>query len=215
MMNATDCVDYAPSSQPATNILEGFEATSTPTSDWSDQQLVEACLRGDQSAWALLIRRYQNAMYFFAKRYGASAADAADVFQQVCTELFVSLPRLRNTHSLRSWIMTVSAHQAYHWKRSFLKRAQREDADPEAAFDDLSSPPSTELEQTQRDEIMRSAIRQLPLRSQELVRLLFYEDPPLPYDVVAQRLGLATVSIGPIRSRCLKKLERILDEAGV
>jgi DNA-directed RNA polymerase specialized sigma24 family protein len=87
--------------------------------------------------------------------------------------------------------MTVSAHQAYHSKRSYLKRAEREGADAEAAFDTLSTPPSTEFEETQRDEVMRSAVKQLPPRCQELVRLLFYEDPPLPNDVVAKRLGLA------------------------
>ena len=35
--------------------------------------------------------------------------------------------------------------------------------------------------------------------------------PAAPYDVVAERLGLATGSIGLTRSRCLKKLQRILD----
>jgi RNA polymerase sigma factor (sigma-70 family) len=215
MINTTNCDEYAPSTQTATSVLNALAATSTPSAEWNDQQLVQACLTGDESAWGVLIRRYQNVMYFFARRYGASASDAADVFQLVCAELFVSLPRLRNQRSLRSWIMTVSAHQAYHWKRSYLKRAQREGADPEVAFVSLSTPPSTELEQTQRDEIMRSAIRQLPPRCQELVRLLFYEDPPLPYETVAVRLGLATGSIGLTRSRCLKKLERILDDAGV
>jgi RNA polymerase sigma factor (sigma-70 family) len=210
--NATNCDDYAADGRRAATVLGELAAASTPAPESSDQQLVRACLDGDQSAWAALIRRYQNVMYFFARRYGASAADAADVFQLVCAELFVSLPRLRNQQSLRSWIMTVSAHQAYHWKRSYLKRAEREGADAEAAFDTLSTPPSTEFEETQRDQVMRSAVKQLPPRCQELVRLLFYEDPPLPYDVVAKRLGLATGSIGLTRSRCLKKLERILDD---
>jgi RNA polymerase sigma factor (sigma-70 family) len=215
MINTTNCDEYAPSTPAATNVLDALAATSAPTAEWNDQQLVQACLTGDESAWGVLIRRYQSVMYFFARRYGASASDAADVFQLVCAELFVSLPRLRNQRSLRSWIMTVSAHQAYHWKRSYLKRVQREGADPEVAFVSLSTPPSTELEHAQRDEIMRSAISQLPPRCQELVRLLFYEDPPVPYETVAAQLGLATGSIGLTRLRCLKKLERILDSAGV
>ena len=212
MMNSTNRDEYAPSQSPLRG-LAGSAVIPTPTAEQSDQQLVQACLGGDQSAWAALIRRYQNVVYFFARRYGASATDAADVFQLVCAEIFVSLPRLRNQKSLRSWIMTVSAHQAYHWKRGHLKRVQREGADPDVAFSTVSTPPSTELEELERTRIMRSAIRQLPPRCQELVRLLFYEDPPLPYDVVAARLGLATGSIGLTRSRCLKKLQRILDSS--
>jgi RNA polymerase sigma factor (sigma-70 family) len=216
MINATtNAHEYAEAGRVVPTVLDGIDVMSTPISQWTDQQLVQACLKGDEPAWAALIRRYQNVMYFFARRYGASSADAADVFQLVCAELFVSLPRLRNQHSLRSWIMTVSAHQAYHWKRGFLKRARREAGDTEAAFDTLSTPPSAEFELRQRDEAMRSAIAQLPPRCQVLVRLLFYEEPPLPYEVVAQRLGLATGSIGLTRSRCLKKLQRILDGTGI
>jgi RNA polymerase sigma factor (sigma-70 family) len=211
MMNSTANMNPLPAAQTAPIVMTDVETLSTPMSEWSDQELVTACLRGDEQAWGSLIRRYQNIMYFFARRYGANSADAADVFQLVCAELFVSLPRLRNQQNLRSWIMTVSAHQAYHWKRSFLKRARREAGETEAAFDTLTTPPSTELELRQRDDAMRSAITQLPPRCQVLVRLLFYEDPPLPYEVVAKRLGLATGSIGLTRSRCLKKLQRILD----
>ena len=47
-----------------------------------------------------------------------------------------------------------------------------------------------------------------------MIRLLFYADPPLPYREVARRLGLATGSIGFIRGRCLRRLEKTLREMG-
>jgi DNA-directed RNA polymerase specialized sigma24 family protein len=43
-----------------------------------------------------------------------------------------------------------------------------------------------------------------------MIRLLFYVEPPLPYREVAQRLGLAVGSIGFIRGRCLKRLQKTL-----
>jgi DNA-directed RNA polymerase specialized sigma24 family protein len=61
---------------------------------------------------------------------------------------------------------------------------------------------------------VREAIAKLPKRCADLVKLLFYEHPPLPYSDVAQRLGLATGSIGFIRGRCLTKLQKILVEMG-
>ena len=54
--------------------------------------------------------------------------------------------------------------------------------------------------------MLRDAIQELPDRCREMVRLLFYHQPPLPYKEVADRLGLAEGSIGFIRGRCLKKL---------
>ena len=185
-----------------------------PMTEWSDAQLVHACLNGDEQAWACLIRRYQKLIYFFPRRYGAAPADAADVFQLVCAELFVALPKLRDHQCLRAWIMSVAAHQAYHWKRGYTKRAQREGEDPAAAAHPFMELPSDALEAAQRDEAVREAVEQLPPRDRELVRLLFYEDPPLPYETIAKRLGLATGSIGLTRSRCLKRLERILERKG-
>ena len=41
-----------------------------------------------------------------------------------------------------------------------------------------------------------------------------YEEPPVPYRDLARRLGLATGSIGFIRGRCLKNLQRALEKAG-
>ena len=45
--------------------------------------------------------------------------------------------------------------------------------------------------------------------------MLFYEHPKTPYAEVARRLGLAQGSIGFIRSRCLKRLQRNLEDLGL
>ena len=62
--------------------------------------------------------------------------------------------------------------------------------------------------------MVREAIANLPARCGELVRLLFYEDPPIPYTEISHRLGLASGSIGFIRGRCLKRLQRLLEDQG-
>lgn len=186
------------------------------STDLSDKDLVEACLGGDQHAWAQLIDRYKNLIYSFPRRYGAGPSDAADVFQLVCTDLFTALPRLRNGQSVCAWIMAASAHESYRWKRRQTKRAQREgeylENTPQRADE---ATPALAMEQAERGRIVREAIATLPPRCQEMVRLLFFEDPPVPYQSVAQRLGLATGSIGLTRSRCLKRLERALLQVGL
>lgn len=183
--------------------------TVEPHAAWCDERLVEACLSGDQRAWEALIHRYKRLIYSFPRRYGATPPDAADVFQLVCAELFSALPRLRRHLSLRAWIMTVSSHQAYHWKRRHLRRAQREQ-EVDAVVLGVPDPPSATLEASEEAAAVRAAVAQLPERDRALVQLLFYEDPPVPYHDVAARLGLAIGSIGLVRARCLRKLERIL-----
>jgi DNA-directed RNA polymerase specialized sigma24 family protein len=38
------------------------------------------------------------------------------------------------------------------------------------------------------------------------------EDPPVPYQQLAERLGLAVGSIGPARGRCLEQLRRVIED---
>ena len=47
-----------------------------------------------------------------------------------------------------------------------------------------------------------------------MVRLLFYEIPPRPYEDVAEELGMATGSIGASRARCLAYLKKHLEKKG-
>lgn len=184
-----------------------------PDVSWTDARLIRACLSGNEQAWTALIAKYKNLIYSIPLKYGASPQDAADIFQSVCLELFSELPRLRKTAALRSWIITITAHQSFQWKRKYRRRAEEElsDLDEQQLSSDV--PPDL-IEEVQREQILREAVARLPARCQEIVRLLFYEAEPVSYRDLAQRLGLATGSIGFIRGRCLKRLERALQELG-
>jgi RNA polymerase sigma factor (sigma-70 family) len=186
-----------------------------PHAGWSDERLVRACLDGNEDAWAALIDKYKRLIYSIPVRYGASPEDSADIFQFVCLELFSHLSQLRKTAALRGWIITVTAHQAFHWKRRHRKRADREQTNVDA--EELGIEPSVASDVTdaaEREQMVRDATARLSPRCQEMIRLLFYAEPPLPYKEVAQRLGLAVGSIGFIRGRCLQRLEKTLHGMG-
>lgn len=186
-----------------------------PESIQEDHRLVKKCLEGDEAAWASLIEKYKQLIYFIPMKYGCTPADAADIFQAVCLDLFSELHRVRKVDSLRSWLMTVTAHRALQWKQ---KNERQTDRTPVPLDDEIAAESVTLIDRSgddlDRDQAVREAIHLLPERCKELVRLLFYEHPPIPYEEVASRLGLATGSIGFIRGRCLRRLEKTLREMG-
>jgi RNA polymerase sigma factor (sigma-70 family) len=184
-----------------------------PNVTWSDARLVRACLSGNDQAWSALIAKYMNLIYSIPKKDGASQEDAADIFQSVCLELFNELPRLRKPGSLRSWLISVTAHQTFHWKRKLRRRAEDELTD--LAAERLEAEPSPDLiEQVEREQMLREAVARLPARCQEMITLLFYDQAQSSYREIARRLGLATGSIGFIRGRCLKRLQKTLEQLG-
>jgi RNA polymerase sigma factor (sigma-70 family) len=181
-----------------------------------EERLVRQCLSGDQQAWAELVRTYRGLVYAIALRFGATRDDAGDIFQAVCIEVLNSLSHLKNARSLRSWLITLTVRQGILWKRRRFNHVELDGMEVDLAEEISFNPdlPST-VSRSEQEKIVRDGVAQLPPRSAELLRLLFYEQPPVPYEEVARRLGLATGSIGFIRGRALIKLRKILAEAGL
>ena len=139
-----------------------------PDVTWSDARLIRACLAGHEEAWTTLIAKYKNLIYSIPLKYGATPQDAADIFQAVCLELFSELPRLRKPDSLRSWLITVAAHQSFHWSRKVRRRAEDELTDLEA--EKLGTDPTRDLiAQVEREQQLRDAVAALPARCQEMI----------------------------------------------
>jgi RNA polymerase sigma factor (sigma-70 family) len=182
--------------------------------EWNNARLVEECLRGSEQAWHALVDRYKNLIYSIPVRYGAPPQDAADIFQAVCLDLFNELPRLRDIDALQGWLIRVTTHKCYHWKRQQNPKATEwEESEVEGQADEQPVPLDL-VADLEREQMVREAIAMLPARCRQMIELLFFEHPPIPYAEVAQRLSLARGSIGFIRGRCLKRLKRILEEKG-
>jgi len=188
--------------------------TLSSVREWGNARLVEECLRGNQQAWHVLVDRYKNLIYSVPLKYGAPPQDAADIFQAVCIDLFHELPRLRDADALQGWLIRVANHKCFHWKRQ--KSAAAGDWDESLVEGIAANTPVAPdlLADLEREQIVRESMEALPPRCRQMIQLLFFEQPPLPYEKVAERLRLARGSIGFIRGRCLKRLKRILEEKG-
>jgi RNA polymerase sigma factor (sigma-70 family) len=187
---------------------------SQPTAEWSNTRIVAECLAGNEHAWSALLDRYKNLIYSIPLRYGAPPQDAADIFQAVCLDLFNELPRIRDAEALQGWLIRVTTHKCYHWRRSQLSQdSDLDELNAESLSPQHAISPDV-LAAVEREQMVREAIARLPERCREMIELLFFEHPPVPYHDIARRLNLATGSIGFIRGRCLKRLKKLLEEKG-
>ena len=198
------------SARPETPSAVSDRPRETPVS--SDAYLVAECLRGNEEAWEALINKYKRLIYSIPIKYGASSADAADILQSVYMELFCELSKLQRAESLKSWLMVITSRKCFQWHRQKPLEFTLDNIEEEYPAAIAVSAP--EIVEAEKEQLMREGIAQLPPRCRELVRLLFYEQPPVPYAEVAQRVGLATGSIGFTRARCLERLHRILLKMG-
>jgi RNA polymerase sigma factor (sigma-70 family) len=180
---------------------------------WPDRRLVSECLNGNEEAWNALVDKYKHLIYSIPVKYGFAPDEATDIFQAVCLELLTELPKLRKAEALPKWIIQITSHKCFHTKKDKLRT---ETADPNDPAFEQSTPAHAEnvLREAEDEQKMRDVLAALPDRCQELIRMLFFEEPALPYEQVARRLGIATGSIGFIRQRCLDRARRELEKAG-
>lgn len=187
----------------------GVPALDNSKSAAEDRELVRQCLEGSQQAWSTLIDKYKRLIYSVPLRYGFSSDDAADVFQGVCIELFQHLEELRHIEALRGWLMRVAVSKCFRTKRHQDRFTELNQPDQLSREDQPDW-----VEEVEREQLIREAIDSLQARCRDMIRMLFFDEPPKPYEEVARTLGLAVGSIGFIRGRCLKKLASALEERG-
>jgi RNA polymerase sigma factor (sigma-70 family) len=192
-------------------VVAGTETKTRNARD--DTRLVRECIAGNEEAWSLLIDKYKALIYSIPVKYGLPPHEAADVFQSTCTELLTRLPDLREPRALPKWLMQVAHHQCYRVKRQQQRLVSR-DAEPDLPVPETPAIAETLVQQTQEEQMLRQAVRNLTPQCRRLVELLFFEVPPRPYVEVAAELGLALGSIGFTRQKCIERLRRNLDELG-
>jgi RNA polymerase sigma factor (sigma-70 family) len=189
-----------------------------PPETWTEDRLVRECLQGSDDAWSALVDRYQNLVYSIPLKHGITGDEASDIFQAVFFELLSHLGSLRNPKALPMWLIKTASHKCLHYRkvRGRFTALATLAADPAEIEDPASGALGKEaLAEWERERKVTGAMAELPERCRKLVEMLFYETPARPYEQVAKDLGLAPGSIGFIRARCLEKLRKSLDKAGL
>jgi RNA polymerase sigma factor (sigma-70 family) len=193
--------------------MSGTAARQQGSQDAPDEQLIKRCLLGDAEAWSSLIDKYKNLIYSIPVKFGMHQ-DANDIFQAVCVDLLVELPRLREHRALPKWLIQTCYHKCLRHRR-LMARVVELDPDaaekPETNYPQL---PEQMLVQLEQEQMLREVLSAMPDRCERMIRMLFFEVPVRPYDEIARELGLATGSIGFIRGRCLAQMKKLLEKKG-
>jgi RNA polymerase sigma factor (sigma-70 family) len=182
----------------------------------TDSHLIRDCLQGNEQAWSDLIGRYKNLIFSIPLKTGMSADDATDIFQDVCLDLLSELPKLRHPQALPRWLAQVTYHKCLRWKADRSRYLGEAADNPERELPAGTEPvPEELLYELERSQKIRQVLSELEPRCCQLIETLFFETPARPYRDVARSLGLAVGSIGPVRERCLERVRRLLEKAGL
>jgi len=173
--------------------------------------LLERCRKHDSAAWGTLVERFQALVFSIARRYGLGADDAADVLQITFSRLIKNLDRIEAGAVLPRWLGVTAANESLRMLRTRGRYTDLEQAGQ--TLDELVAHEEADAHEKAAEadqaRIIRDTVDGMPAKCRDLLTLLYLEE--IPYEEVADRLGLALGSIGPTRARCLQKLKQGLD----
>ncbi len=182
--------------------------------DLSVQDLVVAASAGGETAWAEVVKRFDPLIEAIAHKYKVPPADVDDVKQTVWMKLLTNIDKLRLPQALPGWIATTTARICL----AVTKRSRGSVAVAPTAWEGLHErmswarsgegdhlPADTDMECGEVRRIVRRGLAELRPNERQLL-LLLVADPRLTYVQIASRMQMPVGSIGPTRTRCLRKL---------
>jgi RNA polymerase sigma-70 factor (ECF subfamily) len=147
---------------------------------------------------------HKGLLYRVVRAYGNTAADQDDLFQEICLQLWLSIPRFEGKAKVSTWIYRVALNTALVWNRGEKNRRKHRDRfitfAPQQQRND--SQPSQEI-----IERLYEAVRKLPKVDTSVV--LMHLDG-LGYDEMAQILGISESNVGVKLNRAKKQLAQLL-----
>jgi RNA polymerase sigma factor (sigma-70 family) len=181
----------------------------------SDADLWERCKRGDQDAWDALVARFQRLVFAIPRRAGLGEERAADIFQEVFLTLFQKLDEIEQPERLRAWIVTTAKFKtwaAVRGEKGHFSPATEEEMELEMQSLRDTAPLADEmLIELEQQHLIRAAVARLEDRCRTIISMLYLRQTPASYADVGKAIGTGETSISPLRSRCLKKLEKLLN----
>ena len=178
-------------------------------------KLVRAAAKGDEEAFAQLVRLHENKVYHLALRLCGNPEDAADVAQEAFLSAWKGLPNFRGESGFATWLYRLVNNAAIdHLRKAKKQRADISMDDEEAPLEAVDPTP-TPHEAAEGQELQQAVAHGLEqLRDDHRQVLVMREIQQLSYEEIAQALDLDLGTVKSRLSRARNSLRKILLESG-
>ncbi|MFI5205510.1 MAG: RNA polymerase sigma factor [Candidatus Paceibacterales bacterium] len=81
--------------------------------EFTDHQLVQRYLKGDEKSFEVLVLRYTHLIYRFVAGYVRDGQVAQDITQDVFLKVFKNIKKVDKDKNFKSWIYTIAKNTAF------------------------------------------------------------------------------------------------------
>jgi len=182
----------------------------------SDEQLVEKFQKGQNEAFDELVRQYQQVVLSTAYRLLNDRQDAEDAAQDIFVKVYQALDNFQPDAKFSTWLYRITVNHCLNVLRARKRRRwlsvfssyQKESPSQLSHIPDESHNPENQLEQSERERIVKLAINSLP--ASQRTALILHRYQGLSYKEVAEVMGTSVSSVESRIHRAKKQLGHYL-----
>lgn len=177
------------------------------TQDTTDIQLVAFALKGRESGFEELVKRYQRPITGYVFRMLGDHESALDVTQEVFIKVYNSLARYRSEYKFSTWLYRIAHNAAIdHMRRNSVSTQSIETENEDGTYQlQLESPipsPEQDRERSEWRTEIEAVVACLPAGYRELILLRHSQD--LSYDEIAE---VTELPLGTVKNRLFRARE--------
>jgi RNA polymerase sigma factor (sigma-70 family) len=176
-----------------------------------DLDLVKRAIQNDQKAYAELMTRYKDAIYFMLLKMVNNKEDANDLTVEAFGKAFENIEKYRADFAFSTWLFKIATNNCIDFIRK--KRLKTFSIDQtiegeegsENKYDIASEglDPEEKLIKKQKTDLMRNIVDKLPVRYRQLVIMRYFDEKSYEEISVELDLPLGTVKAQLFRARDL------------
>ena len=177
-----------------------------------DDQIIGRILKGEQSAFALLVERYQNYVFTLVLRFAENREDAEEIAQDVFVKSYRSLADFRGDSKFSTWLFSITRTTCLSFLRK--KKLNTLSLDNERTGLQVENRESgfnaNLVEQKSKHSMLNQAIMMLSPDDAQVLNLFYKGDQTLEEIGKIMRLDPNTVKVKlhRARQRLKEKMEK-------
>ncbi len=173
-----------------------------------DYLLVQRANEGDQKAYAELMDRYRDAIYYMLLKMVNNTSDAEDLTIEAFGKAFKNIQQYAPNYAFSTWLFKIATNNCIDFirkkKASHVSLDQNDDEHEKASMD-IQAPvmdPEETMINEQKIKLMRSIVDKLKPRYRKLIELRYFKE--LSYEEIAEELELP---IGTVKAQLFRARE--------
>lgn len=176
-----------------------------------DFALVESALKGDEKAFAKLLSKYKDAIYFMLLKMVNNKSDAEDLTIEAFGKAFKNLHQYSPSYAFSTWLFKIASNNCIDFLRkkkgvhvSIESSQDSNDNEQSVRLKSKDPDPEEKLIRIQKAILLRRIVHRLKPRYRTLVELRYFRE--YSYEEIAKELNLP---LGTVKAQLFRAREML------